>query len=289
MNPFSKAVRMNAIDRNRKRPMKIMIYFIIMVLILAIDMPFLNMLATSMKPRAGSAGAASWLLGHLDIRNFIYVLQRTSFPVNVLNSMLVSSITVILCIFISSLAGYAISRFRSRAFRHYSILLLVLQMFPSVLLLIPLYLTFKTINLIDTPASVIICYVSFNLPFSTLMLKSFFDSIPFEMEQSAMIDGCDQFQSFCRMVLPISLPGLAAVGIFAFLNSWNEFMVANIFLRTNSIKTLSLGLNLFIQQFTSDWSALMAASIIAIIPSVIFLTFAQKYLINGLTAGSVKE
>ena len=161
-------------------------------------------------------------------------------------------------------------------------------MFPMMLMLIPLFLIYKALNLYNSPWSVIISYTCTNLPFSIWMLKGFFDSISFEIEEAAMIDGCSQMQTLRRIILPISMPGIATVGIFTFLNSWNEYTLASIFLRDQNIQTLTVGLQKFVMQNSNSWGEMMSAATIATIPTLIFLLFAQKYLISGLTAGSVK-
>lgn len=224
----------------------------------------------------------------VSLESFVKVLTKTTFGYNMLNSAVVAISVTIICIVIAALAGYAISRFRGRYFSFYSILLLLLQMFPTMLLLMPLYVLFNNLNLINTMGSVIISYVTMNLAFSIWMLKGFFDSIPAELEQAAMVDGCTQFTAYLHVVVPVSLPGVATVGIFTFINSWNEYTLASIFLRKDTAMTMTVGLQKFVQQNGADWSLLMAASTIATIPTLIFLLFAQRYLIEGMTAGAVK-
>ena len=149
-------------------------------------------------------------------------------------------------------------------------------------------LIFKTLGLVDNQLSVIICYISINLPFATWMLKGFFDDISIDIEEAAFIDGLGPAQSFLKIVLPLSLPGIATVAIFTFNNCWNEYMLASVFLRSNELQTMTIGLQMFQVQNNADWSTMMAASTIALIPSLIFLLFMQKYMVQGLTAGAVK-
>jgi ABC-type glycerol-3-phosphate transport system permease component len=164
----------------------------------------------------------------------------------------------------------------------------MLQLFPAILLLIPLFVIFTALNLVDTLLGCILAYTTTNLAFSIWMIKGFMDSIPFDLEEAGMIDGCTQFMAFLRIIIPVSMPGISTVGIFTFINSWGEYTLASILLRSDKNITLTLGLQKFVLQFTADWPALMTASTIATIPTILFLAFAQKYLVRGMSAGAVK-
>lgn len=254
-------------------------------------LPFLSMLGTAIKEKSAALSTTSLLptsFDQISFEAFYTVLFKTSFGKNILNSLVVALVSVVLCTLVAALAGYAISRFRGRYFSFYSVMLLVLQMFPTVLILIPIFLVFTNLGLINTLYSVIITYSTVNLAFSTWMLKGFFDSIPSELEEAAMIDGCAKFKAFWRIVLPLALPGIATVAIFTFINAWNEYTMASIFLRGDEIMTMTVGLQKFVQQNTSDWTRLMAASTIGTIPALIFLFCTQRFLIAGMTAGAVK-
>lgn len=264
------------------------VYLVIIIVVYIINIPFMSMVGTSLKTKAAAMSTTSLLPKVWTLENYVYVFKGTTFAVNLLNSFYVSILVTLSCIFIAAMAGYALSRFRGKFFSGYSVFMLLLQMFPGVLLLIPLFIIYNQLNIINTPMSVILSYLAINLPFSIWMLKGFFDTISFSLEESAMIDGCSQFRTFWKIVMPISAPGLCSVAIFTFITSWNEYMLASIFLRSDSVQTLTVGLQKFVQQYTSDWAALMAASTISTIPTIIFLLVAQKYLIEGLTAGAVK-
>ena len=263
-------------------------YLVLIIVVFIINLPTLSMLGTAFKSKSEALSTISLLPSKFHIDSFKYVLGSTDFGSNILNSIYISLVVSLFCIIISAFAAYAISRFKSRLFSLYSVALLLIQMFPGVLMLIPMYLIFKNLNLVDTPYSVMLAYTAIHLPFSIWMLKGFFDTISVELEQSAMVDGATQFRSFISIVLPISLPGIATVGIFAFINSWNEYMLASVLLKSDNVMTVTVGLEKFVQQYTSDWPALMAGSSLAIVPSLLFLLFVQRYLIEGLTAGSLK-
>jgi multiple sugar transport system permease protein/raffinose/stachyose/melibiose transport system permease protein len=166
--------------------------------------------------------------------------------------------------------------------------MLLSQMIPSVLLLIPLYLVMKNLGLINTYASLILAYTTFTVPLCTFMMKSFFDSVPYEMEESAEIDGCTRVGIIFRILLPVSLPSLVATSLFAFLNAWNEFMFGFVFINDEEHRTLTPGISLFKGLYQTDWGSLMASSVLSVLPIVILFVFLQKFLVEGMTAGAVK-
>ncbi len=263
-------------------------YIVLTMMVLIINIPFLQMIMTSFKTRAEAMSSFDFLPHQLSFENYAKVLLRTNFSTNILNSFYVSVVVTLACIVLAVMAGYAISRFKGRVFNAYTTFMLVLQLFPGVLMLIPLFLILQRMRLFDTHASVMLAYTAHNLPFSIWLLKGFFNTIPFDIEQAGMIDGCSQFSSFWRLVLPISMPGVSTVAIFTFINAWCEFTVASILLRSDHVMTMTVGLQKFVQQYTQDWPALMTAATISSLPTLIFLLIAQKYLVQGMGAGSVK-
>lgn len=263
-------------------------YSSLVVLAFLVNLPIISMINTALKSEEAALASPTFFPRSIDLNSFFYVWQQTNFSRHVLNSLLVSVFVTLGCVVIASLAGYALSRFQGGFMDLYSVMLLLIQMFPWVLLLIPLFLIFRRLNLINTLASVVVAYTALALPFSIWMLKAFFDTIPFSIEESAMIDGCNQFQSFMRIIIPLSLPGISAVAIFTFIFSWKEYLLASVFLRSSETKTITVGLQQFVSQFTTDWSSLMTASTIATVPILILILVAQKYLVAGLTAGATK-
>jgi ABC-type glycerol-3-phosphate transport system permease component len=161
-------------------------------------------------------------------------------------------------------------------------------MFPLILALIPLFIIFKDAGLVNTYYSVILVYTVLNLAFATWMFEGFFDAIPRELEEAAFVDGCSRFRTLTRIVLPLSGPGTAAVTIFTFLLCYNEFLIASIFLRDPNTMTIPVGIQMFMQQYSTDWGSLMAAASLASIPTIIFFLFVQKYMVQGVVAGAVK-
>ena len=263
-------------------------YLVLTLIVLVVNLPFLQMLMTAFKSRLEAISSTDFFPKALSLESFAVVLTNSDFLANMLNSLKIALLVTLFCILFAVMAGYAVSRFRGAVFNAYTTFMLILQLFPGVLMLIPLFIIFRTMGLIDSHWSTILAYTTSNLPFSIWLLKGFFDSIPEDIEQAGMIDGCSRFQSFWRLVLPVSMPGVSTVAIFTFINAWGEFTVASILLRSDQLLTMTVGLQKFKQQFTTDWPSLMAASALCTVPTLCFLVFAQKYLIRGMSAGSVK-
>jgi len=263
-------------------------YLALILITFLVNLPFIQMVMTSFKSRLEAITSTSFFPQHISFESFSNVLTKSQFLLNMLNSLKIALIVTLMCIIFSVMAGYAVSRFRGAVFNAYTTFMLILQLFPGVLMLIPLFIIFRKMNLIDNHLSVILAYTTSNLPFSIWLLKGFFDSIPDDIEQAGMIDGCSRFGTFWRLVLPVSMPGVSTVAIFTFINAWGEFTVASVLLRSDALATMTIGLQKFKLQFTTDWPSLMAASALCTIPTLCFLVFAQKYLIRGMSAGSVK-
>jgi ABC-type glycerol-3-phosphate transport system permease component len=263
-------------------------FFILLVITALVNLPVINMVINSFHTtddiiRTG----ASWF-APFTTSNYAFVMLKTAFWTWFGNSMMVSVGAVVINIVLSAFAGYALSRYTSWGMRAYSRLLLVKQMFPLILALIPLFVLFRNFRLIDNPFSAILIYSVINLSFATWMFKAFFDSIPRELEEAAYVDGCTRVQALLRIVLPLVGPGTVAVSIFSFLFSFNEYLIANVFLRSEDKMTLPVGLQTFTQQFGSDWGSMMAGATLAMLPTLILFLFVQKYLLYGSVASGVK-
>ena len=274
--------------RKNSKLKKGLLFLLLAFLAFLVNIPNISMIGTALKPFGGYMSDTSLFPLKPDLSMINKVLFSTSFGQYLWNSVIIALAVVAFCVLFASCAGYALSRCRGKVFSGYIVFLLILQMFPLVLVLIPLFWIFKTLGLVDNQLSVAISYIAINLPFATWMLKGFFDSISIEIEEAAFIDGMGPAQSFLKIMLPLSLPGIATVAIFTFNNCWNEYMLASVFLRSNELQTMTIGLQMFQVQNNADWSTMMAASTIALIPSIIFLVFMQKYIVQGLTAGAVK-
>jgi ABC-type glycerol-3-phosphate transport system permease component len=180
------------------------------------------------------------------------------------------------------------SRFRARLLAGYNQALLMVQMFPLILAIIPLFIFFRSLNLVNNFVPVILVYTVTQLPFATWMLRSYFDSIPKELDEAATMDGASPLRAFVQIILPLTLPGIVAVAIFSFLFSYNEFFISSIFLRDEDRMTVPVGIQSFMQQYGTDWGSLMASATLAMVPTLILFLFIQKFMVSGATAGAVK-
>ena len=272
----------------KKKEKNILTYIILVIILVIVCLPLVSMIGTSFKTEQEALRNKSLWPENPTLDNYSYVINKTPFIGNIVNSLIISLSVTLACIVAAAFAGYAISRFKGRIFGVYKIILYLLQMVPMVLLLIPLFLIMRTVNLYDTLFSLIISYTAINLPICIWMLKGFFDTIPYTIEESALIDGCGRFKTFISIIIPVSVPGITSVGILSFVYAWNEYMLASIFVRSTEIQTLTVGLSQFSMQNTIIWSNLTAATTLGTLPAILFIIFAQKYIVSGLVAGAVK-
>lgn len=278
------------ISRRKQRLLTALTYAVLLGFSFYCLFPFLWMLVTSLKPSTEIRTLnPSFLISAPTLEHFKNVLTGSAFLTFFKNSVFIAVVTTIASLLISIFAGYALSRYlRFRGVKLFSVAMLLSQMIPGVLLLIPLYLVMKNLSLINTYMSLILAYTTFTVPLCTFMLKSFFDSVPIEMEESAEIDGCSRLGIIFRILLPVSLPSMVATSLYAFLNAWNEFMFGFVFINDEAHRTLTPGISLFKGLYQTDWGSMMAASVLSVLPVVIIFVFLQRFLIEGMTAGAVK-
>jgi ABC-type glycerol-3-phosphate transport system permease component len=205
------------------------------------------------------------------------------------NSMIVAVATVIVTLLLATPAAYAFSRVPFAGKRTLTFIVLVSQMLPVVLILIPLYRTFLRLGLISTYPGLVIPYLMFTLPFSIWMLKGYFDTIPRELDESAKVDGCNKLQAMLRVIVPNVKPGLTATAIVTFIMAWDEFIIGLTIMDKDAMRTLPVGIiQSFVGEFSIKWGEMMAASVVTTIPVVIIFVFLSRYLIGGLITGAVK-
>jgi len=220
--------------------------------------------------------------------NYVKVLAESDFPHYFLNSVIVSVSTGLVVTAIASSAGYALSRFRFRGKGAVAFALLLTQTFPLVMVIPPIYRIFGALHLTDSLRGLIVIYTAFNIPFATFLMQSFFDGVPRDLEEAAMVDGCTRLQALRRVVLPLTLPGMGATIGFVFTAAWSELLFALMLINDDSAKTFAVGLLDFIGKFAVDWGEMMAASVLGLVPACLFFALLQRYLVAGLTAGAVK-
>lgn len=251
--------------------------------------PFVWTLVTSLKPDAEILSRPiSYLPRQPSAANYVEVFGRTDFPRMFLNSAIVGVFTVALSLVLASLAGYSLARYRFRGHDGIMLAFLVTQMFPVVLLLVPLFLTLQALSLIDTYVGVVVAETAFVLPLCVWMLKGFFEAVPPELEDAARIDGCTRLGALVRVVLPLARPGLFATAIFAAIDSWNALLVPLMFTSSDATRTWPVGLQSFIGEFQMRWGVLSAAGVISIVPLVVFFALIQRNLVRGLMSGATK-
>jgi multiple sugar transport system permease protein len=205
------------------------------------------------------------------------------------NSLFVSTVTTILSVMVAVPAAYAFSRFSfpGRNFLFFSVLLR--NMFPAVIFLVPLFILMRLLGLVNTAGSLILTYMTFGLPLAIWLLKGFYDNIPIQLEQAARIDGATRLRAFVTIVMPLSVPGIIATAIYSFIGAWNEYIYAYTFLNKNDQLTLPIGIQRFFSENTTDFPGLMAASFIMSVPVVVLFLMLQRYFVRALTEGAVKH
>jgi multiple sugar transport system permease protein len=216
------------------------------------------------------------------------LIDETPFTTWFRNTVFVATTSTAISVVLAALAAYALSRLKFLGAGTITTLLLVTYLLPGSLLFIPLYRTLTNLTLINTPWALILTYPTFLMPFATWVMMGYFRSIPVELEEAAMIDGANRLTAFWKITLPLAAPALLSVTLFAFTNAWNEFLFAFVFITSDALKTLPVGLQLLVFGDIYPWGQLMAASLLMAVPVVIVYIYAQRYLVEGLTAGSVK-
>jgi multiple sugar transport system permease protein len=263
-------------------------FILLCLIVVLVNLPIITMVLNSLQSNGDLMVSSSVIPRNPTFENYTNLFGQTDFPTFFRNSIIVGGGSTLVSVILAGFAGYALSRFRGPLLNTYASMVLLLQMFPVILVLIPLFLIFRDLQLINTYWSAILIYISGQLPFATWLYRGFFASIPRELEEAAWIDGCSRLGGLFRIVLRLSAPGVAAVVILSFLLAWNDYLVANIFLNQENLMTVPVGIQLFIQQYAAQWGSLMAASTMAMLPVVLFFMFIQRYMIQGMTAGAVK-
>ena len=232
-------------------------------------------------------GTALWP-SDATLGNFSKVIWQTDFLRFFWNSLLVSLASAAITTVIAAAAGYAFSRFRFRGQKLVIALMLLTQMFPLLMIIAPIYKIVAALGLLNSLSSLILVYTAFNIPFATFLMQSFFDGIPKDLEDAAMMDGCTRLQALRKVILPLTLPGLGATLGFIFTAAWSEVLFALMLIRSEDSMTFPVGMLTFVSKFSVDWGQMMAAGVLALIPSCLFFIFIQRYLVQGLTSGAVK-
>lgn len=264
------------------------IYLSMLLFLMFLLFPFYWMFVTSIKPESElfSAVVRYWPSKPTG-EAYSKLFQIYDFWSPLKNSLLVAVSTTVLSIFVAVLAAYAFSRYEFPGRKYLMILFLTNNMFPTVLLLIPLYAIMRSISLLYTPWALILSYTTFTIPFSIWLMNGYMNDLPMEMEEAAMVDGCNRAQAFVKVELPMLIPGIIACGVYIFMNAWNEYTFAVMFTNEKN-RTIAVSLKNLTGQLGTQWDLMTAGGLIAVLPICIMFFFAQKRLIAGMTAGAVK-
>lgn len=205
------------------------------------------------------------------------------------NSMIISTGTLILTLILATPFAYALARLHLRGKSAILILLLTIQMLPSIMMAMPLFIIFSKINLLNSFTSLIIANTTHTLPFAVLMLRPYFLSVPKGLEEAALVDGCNKFSAFYKIIIPVVRPGIITVGALSFLYAWGDFLFALIFTTDKALHPLTMGLYKFINEYGAEWNNLMAVATISSLPIILIFIVLQKHIVGGMVAGSVKD
>jgi multiple sugar transport system permease protein len=260
---------------------------VVLIILLAIG-PFVWMILTSLTPTAQlSASGVSLSPSGWSIDNYARLLRQTSFLHNMLDSLIIAGGTVVLGLVVSVTAAYALSRFRFAGRKLIMLQFLLVNMFPIVLLILPLFVLMRKIGILDTHIGLILANSTVAIPFAVWMLTSYVGAIPRSLDEAAMIDGCSRLQALRRIVLPLAMPGIISTGIYIFITAWNEYLYA-LTLGGRSVRPVTVAIQTLIGEYQIEWGLLAAGGVVGALPATLLFLLVQRRLIGGLTQGAVK-
>jgi len=275
---------------NRKKLLADILTYLFLIIFTVVALyPVINVFTISIRPNDRLLSTSlSIIPDNATFKQYVELFTNRPFLLWVWNSTLVSFVVTLTGVALASTAGYALSRFRFVG-KQFSLLgLLTTQMFPATMLLLPMYIMLIKLGLINSYLGIIIVYSATALPFCVWQMKGYYDTIPVSLEESARIDGCNRWQAFYKIIFPLAAPALVITALFSFMTAWSEYIVAAQVLQDTSLYTLPLGLKSFQSNLTTEWGLYAAAALIVSIPVVILFIILSKWLVSGLTLGSVK-
>jgi len=275
---------------NAKRFLRLFFTYLALTVFAAIALyPILQVVTISLRPADRLLSTSLQIIpDDATFENYVDLFEDRPFLLWMGNSIVVSFVVTLTGVVLAAMTGYAFSRFNFIGKKIGLLSLLTTQMFPATMLLLPLYIMLIKLGLINTYLGVITIYTATALPFTIWTMKGYYDTIPYSLEEAARIDGCNQFQAFYKIILPLAAPALVITALFSFMTAWAEYLVAAQILQDSSLWTLPLGLKSFESNMSTEWGLYGASSIIVTIPVVILFLALSKYLVSGLTLGSVK-
>ncbi len=278
-----------ATAKTKKKLLRIASHAVLILFAIIAVYPVLQVVTISLRPGDKLLSTSLEIIpDNASLHSYWVLFTERPFLHWVLNSALISLTVTLTGVILAAMAGYAFSRFNFFAKKLGLLSLLVTQMFPATMLLLPLYIMLIYFGLINTYWGLIITYTATALPFCIWTMKGYYDTIPTSLEEAARIDGCNQFQAFYKVILPLAAPALVITGLFSFMTAWSEYIVAAQILQDSNLWTLPLGLKSFESNMSTEWGLYGAASLIVMIPVVVLFLILSKWLVSGLTLGSVK-
>ncbi|MFO7653494.1 MAG: sugar ABC transporter permease [Candidatus Krumholzibacteriia bacterium] len=275
--------------RRRRFVSAVAVHVGVWIFVLFAVFPIMQIVAISLRPGDQLYSTSLRLIPEgATLDAYRIMLTEKPFLLWMRNSLLVATSTALIGVGLASLGGFALSRYRFRGQGAALQGILMTQMFPATMLLLPLYLLMRKLQLVDTLAGVVVAYVATALPFCIWTMKGYYDTIPRDLDQAALIDGCDRLRAFLHVTLPLSAPALVITGLFSFMAGWSEFMVARVMLTSADRMTLPLGLESLFTTFQTEWANYAAGSLLVCIPVVGLFLVLNRFLVSGLTLGSVK-
>ena len=267
----------------------IMTYIVLIIFTLIALYPIINVFTVSIRPGDKLLSTSLAIIPeNWSFNNYRDLFLKRPFLLWVMNSAMISAVVTFTGVALASTAGYALSRFNFVGKKASMLSLLTTQMFPATMLLLPMYIMLIKLQLINSYLGIIIIYSATALPFCVWQMKGFYDTIPFSLEESARIDGCTQWQAFYKIIFPLAAPALVITALFSFMTAWSEYIVAAQILQDTDLYTLPIGLKSFESNMSTEWGLYAAASLVVSIPVVLLFIFLSKWLVSGLTLGSVK-
>ena len=273
-----------------KKAVRLLLTYLILLIFTAIAVyPVLQVLTISLRPADRLLSTSLEIIPeNATLNAYVELFRDRPFLTWMFNSIFVSVVVTLTGVVLAATTGYAFSRFQFVGKKAGLLGLLTTQMFPATMLLLPLYVMLINLGLINTYFGVIVIYTATALPFTIWTMKGYYDTIPFSLEEAARIDGCNQFQAFYKIILPLAAPALVITALFSFMTAWSEYLVARQILQDSALWTLPLGLKSFESNMTTEWGLYGASSLIVAIPVVVLFLALSRYLVSGLTLGSVK-
>ena len=267
----------------------VVVYGVAAVLLAICGFPLLWMVMTTLKPDSEIITATPTLFTESPhLQHYVRLFQQTNFLTYFKNSIFVAGCATLLSVTVATLAGYGITRFRFPGRENIAGMMLFTYMFAPIMVIVPFFILMREYGLVNSRLGLILAYTTFALPFSMWLLRSFFQSIPLELEEAAMTDGASRLEAVVYVIVPLALPGIIAVSIFSFIVAWNDYIFTRVLISTDDLKTLPVGINDLVNATVIDWGMILAAGVVITIPALIFFIAVQRYLISGWGAGAVK-